>query len=381
MIAEIIIPAAIFTGFITLITLAVSISYKLLTPQHKVEIKINKSRIHTIKAGENLLSALQQNKVLLPSSCGGKGTCGLCRCQLSPSPAALPTEKSFLSSKEINTGTRLACQHHLDIDLDITVPDYVLNAQSINATIKQTKQLSPLIREFVLSLPVPISFNAGDYVLVEVPTYKLDALENKEATNRAYSISSYPGEGENELKLTVTLALSPDPAFIDHGVGTSWLFSLKAGDTIGINGPFGEFHIQETEREKCFIGGGAGMAPLRSQINTLLRRNSFRGKVSFWYGARSSEALIYSNEMNEMTTNYGNFSFHPALSNATTDDHPDLPHCYIHEAVHNLYLQDHEAPEEIEYYLCGPAPMIEATIKMLHSVGVDDDMIFFDNFG
>lgn len=376
---QIIIPTLIFTAFITILTATLFFCYKHLTSKKEIKITINNRIQVTAPADENLLSTIQQQSILLPSSCGGKGTCGLCQCQLSPAPHALPTEKSFLPQKELNKGIRLACQQQPAHNVKLTIPSYILNAQKMTATISKIIELSPRIKEFTIGLDQTINYHPGDYILIEIPKFQIGAFKNSEATNRAYSISSHPSEGNAEIKLTVTFAASPDRTLLPDGIGSTWLFNQKEGNKIQLSGPFGEFHLQNTRSEKCFIGGGAGIAPLRSQILHKFLQKGHADKVTFWYGARDARSLVYEEEFNTLQSHFKHFSYFAALSESNKG-REELPNSYIHTEVER-YLKTHPAPEEIEFYLCGPALMIEATTQMLTNIGVDEENIYFDNFG
>ncbi len=377
---QIFIPTLIFTAFIAVLTTILIFCYKLLSSQKKITITINSDKKIKTIADENLLSVIQQEDILLPSSCGGKGTCGLCQCQISPAPNALPTEKSFLQKKELNKGVRLACQQQPSNDIELTIPAYVLNAKKMSATISKVTSLSARIREFTIRLnDKTLNYQPGDYILIDIPKFQIGKFKNDEETNRAYSISSFPTEVINEIKLTVTFAASPDTNVLLDGIGTTWLFDQKEGSEIQISGPFGEFHLQDNDKEKCFIGGGAGIAPLRSQILHHFQQSQGSNKITFWYGARDAESLVYEEEFRKLEKRYDNFEYFASLSESN-ENRQDLTKSYIHTETEK-YLQNHPAPEDVEYYLCGPAPMIDATTQMLINLGVDEESIYFDNFG
>lgn len=261
----------------------------------------------------------------------------------------------------------------------MTIPSYILNAKKMPATFSKITELSPRIREFTIRLNETVNYQPGDYILIDIPKFQIGEVRNDEETNRAYSISSFPSESPNEIKLTVTFAESPDKKVVPSGIGSTWLFHQKEGNEIQISGPFGEFHSKQTNSEKCFIGGGAGIAPLRSHIHHHLEESKSSNKTTLWFGARDADSLVYESEFKELENHHENFQYFAALSDCNKG-REELPKAYIH-AEAEKYLQDHPAPEDIEYYLCGPAPMIEATTQMLKNLGVDEENIYFDNFG
>lgn len=355
---------------------------------------------------KTLLAALLDNDVLIPCACGGKGTCGTCKCKVEAGGGdVLPTELSLVSRKERLDQMRLACQVKVKQDLKVRIPEEIFNIQKFDATVVSNDNVATFIKELVLKLDEgqAVDFKAGAYMQIDVPEYQaafsnfavaeryrkaweqFNLLSLKAGTaipvNRAYSLANPPSE-KGILRFTIRIA-TPPPGQMDlpPGVGSSYVFNLKPGDRVVLSGPYGDFFVKETEREMCFIGGGAGMAPMRCHIFHQFKDLETSRKATFWYGARSRQEMFYDEEFQDLQNRFPNFSYHVALSEPQPEDHWDGPTGFIHQVAHDLYLKDHEDPTEIEYYLCGPPMMINAVMTMLDSLGVEREMIAFDDFG
>ncbi|MFO7880729.1 MAG: NADH:ubiquinone reductase (Na(+)-transporting) subunit F [Bacteroidota bacterium] len=400
--------------FLLLILLLVSVllyAKKKLTPQGEVTININEDKDITVRPGSTLLDTLSENGIYLPSACGGQGTCGTCSCQVFEGAGEiLPTETGFFSRKEQQNDWRLGCQVKVRNDLKIGVPPEVLDIKKWECEVVSNKNVATFIKEFVVKLPEgeSLNFKPGGYIQIDVPKTEVDfkdiqvedkfredwdklnlwdlKMRNPEPTYRAYSMANHPAEG-NIIKLNIRIATPPwDPKKnkfknVNPGVCSSFIFSRKPGDKVDVSGPYGEFHIKETDNEMVYIGGGAGMAPLRSHIFHLLKTEKSDRKISYWYGARSKREIFYEKEFRELEKQFPNFSFHIALSDPQPEDNWDGYTGFIHSVVENEYLSKLDEPEEIEYYLCGPPLMNDAVFKMLDELGVPDEMIDFDDFG
>ena len=351
-----------------------------------------------------LLSALSNNSIYLPSACGGKGSCALCKCKIEEGAGSiLPTELPHLSRKERQDNVRLSCQVKIKEDMKIRIPPEIFNIRKYHATVVSNDNVATFIKELVLKLEPgeKIDFEAGAYIQIDIPEYDLlytsihveDIYRSawdqfnlwglhaqaEEPVFRAYSMASTPEE--EELRFTIRIATPPPGSDISPGVASSFIFGLESGDRVAFSGPYGDFFVQDTEREICFIGGGAGMAPMRSHIlNQLLIKKTQR-RITFWYGARSKQEMIYDDEFRELDENFDNFSYHVALSEPMPEDHWEGYTGFIHQVAFDNYLGAHEDPTEIEYYLCGPPMMIQAVKIMLDSLGVEPEMIAFDDFG
>jgi len=370
-------------------------------------IVINDDEEKTLSApsGSSLLAALSQNSILLPSACGGRGTCSLCKCRvLEGGRDVLPTELVHLSRSEKMDHVRLACQVKVKENLRIEVPEEVFNIKKYNATVVANENVASFIKELRLALDPNerLAFQSGAYVQIDVPEYAMtyeqinvqeqyrkiwtqfDFWGLKSRTDepifRAYSMANYPGE--EELRFTIRIATPPPGSKgIPPGVASSYLFARKPGDRLALSGPYGDFFIKETDREMCFIGGGAGMAPMRSHIFDQLLNVKTKRTMTFWYGARSKIEMFYDEEFKDLAAEYPNFSYYVALSDPQPEDNWDGPTGFIHQVAHDLYLSTHKDPTEIEYYLCGPPMMLDAVTAMLDSLGVEPEMIAYDKFG
>ncbi len=410
--------AVIFTAiavFLLIILLLVSVllyAKKKLTPQGKVKLVINEERTLEIEPGGTILSTLSNNGVFLPSACGGGGTCGMCKCRvLEGGGSILPTEVGFFSRKQQNDHWRLGCQVKIREDIKIEVPEEVLGIKKWECEVVSNRNVATFIKEFVVKLPEgeKLHFRSGGYIQIDVPKLEVDfskdifvepefrdewdkyrmwdlKMKNTEETFRAYSMANHPAE-DNIIMLNVRIATPPwdreKNAFmnVNPGVCSSFIFSRKPGDKVMISGPYGEFFIKDTQNEMMFIGGGAGMAPMRSHIFDQFLTKRTKRKATFWYGARSKREIFYEEHFRKIEQEFPNFKFTIALSEPKPEDNWTGYVGFIHQVIYDNYLSKHEAPEDIEYYLCGPPAMNDAVQKMLYELGVPEEMIAFDDFG
>ncbi len=384
-----------------------------LMPSGDIQVIINGDEEHalTVKPGSTLLSALAEKTIFLPSACGGGGTCAMCRCQvLEGGGDVLPTEMNHLSRKEAKENWRLACQVKVKQDMKIRVPDEIFGIKKWECTVVSNDNVATFIKEFVVQLPEgeTLHFESGGYIQIDVPPIEVDfkdmivqerfredwdkfklwdlKMKNDEPIFRAYSMANHPAEG-NIIMLNIRIATPPfDRAKngwmdVNPGICSSFVFARKPGDKVTISGPYGEFFIKETNKEMVYIGGGAGMAPLRSHVFHLFHTLKTDRKVSYWYGGRSTRELFYTDHFRDIESKFPNFSYHIALSEPLPADNWTGPVGFIHQVVLNEYLSKHPEPEEIEYYLCGPPLMLKAVMKMLDDLGVPSSNIAFDDFG
>lgn len=383
-----------------------------LTAKGDVQVSINGGeRVITSEPGNSLLSTLSNQKIFLPSACGGKGSCGMCRCQVqSGAGSILPTETGFFTYKQQHSNWRLACQVKVKENIEMTIPESVLGIKKWECEVVSNRNISTFLKEFVVKLPAGenLKFKSGGYIQIDVPAIDVDfstfdidekykgdwermkmfnlKMHNPEATYRAYSMANSPAEG-NIIMLNIRIATPPwdraAGAFknVNPGICSSYIYSLKPGDKITISGPYGEFFVKDTPNEKMFIGGGAGMAPMRSHIFDLFKTKHTKVPVSFWYGARSKREIFYEEQYEEIARENSNFRFEIALSEPKPEDNWTGYTGFIHQVIYDNYLKNHEAPEDIEYYICGPGPMTAAVEKMLDSLGVPKENIMYDNFG
>ncbi len=364
-----------------------------------------------VQPGSTLLGALNEQNVYLPSACGGGGTCAMCKCQvLEGGGEVLPTEAVHLTRKEQKENWRLGCQVKVKQDMTIKVPEEIFGIKKWECEVISNENVATFIKEFVVRLPEgeSLDFESGGYIQVDVPPcdvnfkdfevqkeYQEDwdglnvwdlNMVSKEEVVRAYSMANHPAEG-NIIKLNIRIATPPWDrnkggwADLNPGICSSYIFNLKAGDKVTISGPYGEFFIKETESEMVYIGGGAGMAPLRSHLFHLFHTLKTGRKVSFWYGGRSAKELFYTEEFRAIEEAFPNFTYHLALSEPKEEDNWDGPVGFIHQVVLDNYLSKHEEPEDCEYYMCGPGLMLKACSGMLDDLGVPDEKIAYDDFG
>ena len=374
-----------------------------------VTIVINDDPNNTLQtmAGGTLLGTLATNKIFIPSACGGKGTCGVCTVKVNDGGGAiLPTELSHVSRGEAREGVRLSCQVKVKQDMKIEVPPEVFSVQKWTCKVRSNHNVATFIKELVLELPVGenVPFRAGGYIQIECPPgvvpYRDFQIEDEYRTDwdkfdlwrytstveepvvRAYSMANYPEE-KGVITLNVRIASPPPrgPEGIPPGKMSSYMFSLKPGDDVVISGPFGEFFAKETDSEMLFVGGGAGMAPMRSHIFDQFFRLGTSRKISFWYGARSLREAFYVDHFDKIQAKFPNFDWQLALSEPLPEDAWKGKTGFIHQVVYDNYLRDHPAPEDVEFYLCGPPMMIKACMEMLDSLGVEPENILFDDFG
>jgi Na+-transporting NADH:ubiquinone oxidoreductase subunit F len=400
---------AALTGVIVLLVVVLMFCEKKLVRKGKVKLLINDdaSRSPEVDVGTNLLMALSQQKLFLPSACGGKGSCAMCKCQVFEGGGdILPSERTHINRGAAKEHWRLACQVKVRGPMKIKVPDEVFGIRKWECTVTSNDNVATFIKELKVALPAGevIDFQSGGYIQIDVPDYQnlkfkdFDVAEkyrgdwdkfklwdlvanNPEPIFRAYSMANHPAEG-NIVMLNIRIA-TPPPKRMDlpPGVCSSYVFSLKKGDKITISGPYGEFHIKDTKREMIYIGGGAGMAPLRSHIFHLFHTEKTTRKVSYWYGARSKREMFYTEEFEAIEKKFPNFKYNVALSEPQPEDNWTGFKGFIHQIVFDNYLKNHENVDEIEFYLCGPPMMNSAVFKMLDDLGVEKNMIAFDDFG
>jgi len=400
----VIMSVVVFTGVILLLVMLLSWISKLLSPGGTVKIRINEDQKEVeTSPGNNLLASLTDNEIFIPSGCGGGGTCGLCKCKVEGGGDLLPTEAGFIGKAEKKEGMRLACQVKVREDMDISIPPELLDIRKWECTVQSNMNVATFIKELDVKLPPGenLDFKAGGYIQIDIPKYSLSFADfdieeeyrgdwetygffklkgqNDEPSARAYSMANHPAEG-NRVMLNVRIATPPRRMDVPPGISSSYIFNLKAGDKVMISGPYGEFFIKETDREVCFLGGGAGMAPMRSHIFDLFHTKKTNRKVSFWYGARSKREIFYEDEFRAIEEKNDNFSVNIALSEPMPEDNWDGPVGFIHQVALNNYLSTHPDPTEIEYYLCGPPMMIKAVNDMLYNIGVEKEMIAYDEF-
>ncbi|MEQ9264077.1 MAG: NADH:ubiquinone reductase (Na(+)-transporting) subunit F [Balneolaceae bacterium] len=418
-----------FLVIILLVSLLLS-AKAVLAPSGPVKIRINGEKEIEVESGATLLTTLGNNKIFLPSACGGGGTCVQCRCQVSEGGGEiLPTETPHFTRKEQADNWRLGCQVKVKQDMDIQIPEEVFGIKKWEATVASNYSVASFIKEFIVEIPEDMDYEAGGYIQIEIPECEVDykdiditahpdehpgepkkfqvewdkfglwdlKMKNDEVVERAYSMASYPAEGR-KIMLNVRVATPPwDRAKngwmdVNPGIASSYIFSRKPGDKVTISGPYGEFFIKENESEMLYIGGGAGMAPMRSHLYHLFKTLETGRKVTYWYGGRSKRELFYLDHFRELEEKFDNFKFYIVLSepleedNWTTkkdmsDEEGDGFLGFVHQAVIDQYLVNHPEPEEIEFYFCGPPLMNQAVLKMCDDWGVPDENVAFDDFG
>ncbi len=403
---EIILGVVSFTAIVLVLALFVLAARRLLVPSGECVIGINGTRSVTASIGQRLIDVLTTAGINLPTACGGIGTCGLCKASVSGGGGeAGPQELALLSRAETIRGIRLACQVPVLSAMNVEVDEVYFGVKTWQCTVSNVRQVATLISEIELGLPAEeqTDFRPGSFVQVTCPPYQLDysqleiepayrdvwdksrlwslkASNNKPVT-RAYSVANKPGDNRF-INLNVRIALPPPHSKgIPPGVVSSWLFSLTPGDKVEVTGPYGLFFVEQTDKEAIFIGGGVGMAPLYAQILDLLITRQSGRKISYWYGARSKRELYYDDEFEQLQSEYENFSWHVALSEPEGKDKWQGNTGFIHNVIFNEYLTSHAAPEDCEYYLCGPPLMVKAVLAMLDDLGVDADDIHYDDFG
>jgi len=404
---QVVLGIAVFTGVVVLLVAVILAARAKLEPAGEVQIVINQQQTLTVPRGGKLLSVLADNGVFVSSACGGGGTCAQCTVHVHEGGGEiLATETGHISKRDARAGMRLSCQVAVKQDLKIDVPAEVFQTSRWNCTVRSNRNVATFIKELVLELPEgeAVGFQPGGYIQVEVPphelSYKTFDIEEEyhedwdrfslwdvvslveEPVVRAYSMANYPGE-TGIIMLNVRVATPPprSPSGTPPGKVSSYIFDLKPGDPVTISGPYGEFFIKETQNEMIYIGGGAGMAPLRSHIFELFKQQSTDRKVSFWYGARSLREMFYVEEFDGLAENSENFDWHVALSDPLPEDNWNGHTGFIHQVVLENYLENHPAPEDCEYYICGPPLMLQAVLRMLEDLGVEPENIAFDDFG
>ncbi|MEQ9187102.1 MAG: NADH:ubiquinone reductase (Na(+)-transporting) subunit F [Cryomorphaceae bacterium] len=429
MVTTIIISIVVFLVFILLLVSIILFAKAKLSPSGKVKLTINGEKTIEVEAGSTLLTTLGNNKIFLPSACGGGGTCIQCKCQVhSGGGAILPTEEPHFSRKEQAEDWRLGCQVKVKEDMDIEVPEEVFGIKKWEGTVVRNYNVASFIKEFVIEIPEDMDYRAGGYIQIEIPPCEIKysdfditahpkehpgepekfkqewdgfnlwplVMKNDELVERAYSMASYPAEGR-EIMLNVRIATPPwDRANnkwmdVNPGIASSYIFAQKPGDKVTISGPYGEFFIKHSDSEMLYIGGGAGMAPMRSHLYELFRTIKTGRKVSYWYGGRSKRELFYIDHFRALEKDFPNFKFYLVLSEPLEvdnwsvmkdmDDEGDGFVGFVHQAVIDQYLSKHDAPEDIEFYFCGPPLMNQAVLKMCDEWGVPPENVAFDDFG
>ncbi len=397
---------SVFSAVILLLVVFLLLLEAKVAPRGSARIVINDDpdRVVETRLGATLLSALTDNAIFLPSACGGSGACGQCRCRVDAGGGDVqPTELNHLTRQERLDNVRLACQLKVREDMRIHLPEAIFSIKKYTGTVVSNRNVSTFIKELLVELDnnAAIGFQAGQYMQIDIPEYNvcftsfdvadrflavweqfhfLDlCVGSDEPVFRAYSLANPPFE--RLLRFTVRIATPPPgKKDIPPGVGSSYVFNLKTGDRVTLSGPYGDFLARDSDREMCFVGGGAGMAPMRSHILHQLNTLNTDRKITFWYGARSRQEVFYEDEFRQLAERFENFSYYLALSDPGPEDHWQGLTGFIHNCLYEEYLKHHEDPAEIEYYLCGPPPMIAAIEKMLDGLGVDPDMIAFDKF-
>lgn len=418
---------AFLAVLLVLVALLLFVKQKL-APSGPVKITINGEKTIEVASGGTLLSTLGNEKIFLPSACGGGGSCVQCECHVnSGGGEALPTETPHFTRKELQHGVRLACQVKVKQDMDISIPEEIFGIKKWEATVVRNYNVASFIKEFVVEIPEDMNYKAGGYIQIEIPPCEVKfsdmditahpeehdtpnkfqeewdkfklwplVMKNPETVERAYSMASYPAEGR-EIMLNVRIATPPfDRAKggwmdVNPGIASSYVFSRKVGDKVTISGPYGEFFINESDAEMLYVGGGAGMAPMRSHLYHLFKTLKTGRKVSYWYGGRSKRELFYLEHFYDLEKNFPNFKFHIALSEPLPEDNWKVKNSmedegdgfvgFVHNCVIDNYLSKHDAPEDIELYFCGPPLMNKAVQKMGEDFGIPDENIRFDDFG
>ncbi|MCZ6617348.1 MAG: NADH:ubiquinone reductase (Na(+)-transporting) subunit F [Gammaproteobacteria bacterium] len=403
----IILGVGMFTGTVLFLVVVILLARSRLVSSGDITIEINDDpdKSVVVSAGDKLLGTLAAKGIFLASACGGGGTCAQCRCQVVRGGGSiLSTEEGHFTRGEIRDNWRLSCQVAVKQDLKIRVPEDAIGVQRWECQVTANSNVATFIKELNLQLPEgeEVDFRAGGYVQLEIPPYEMDYktidVEGEyhrdwdrfdvwkyrsrvsDPTIRAYSMANYPDE-KGILKFNIRIASPPPGLDVPPGKMSSYVFGLKPGDKLTVFGPYGDFFVKKTRAEKIWIGGGAGMAPLRSQIFDELKQANETYKMSYWYGARSLQEMFYAEEFDELASQFDNFTWHVALSDPLEEDNWQGHQGFIHQVVFNSYLKDHPNPEDCEYYLCGPPPMVAAIMQMLGDLGVEPENILLDDFG
>jgi Na+-transporting NADH:ubiquinone oxidoreductase subunit F len=406
--AEIGLGVLIFTSIIMLLVVLVLVTRSWLIPAGLIKLKINDDadKELSVERGDKLLGVLGSHDIFIPSACGGGGTCAQCKVKIkSGGGDILPTETAHINKRESREGYRLSCQVNVKQDMELVLPDEIFSISKWECRVRSNESRSTFIKELILELPEgeDLNFRAGGYIQIDAPPHvceyksmdipealrddwdKFDLWQYcsdvKEPIMRAYSMANYPDE-KGIIMLNVRVC-PPPPAVPDAPPGqmSSFIFNLKPGDTVMVSGPYGEFYAKETETEMVFIGGGAGMAPMRSHIFDQFKRLHSQRKISFWYGARSLREAFYVEEFDALAAEHDNFDWHLVLSDPLPEDNWTGAKGFVHQYLFDNYLVNHPAPEDCEYYLCGPPMMNMAATEMLYNLGVEQDNILFDDFG
>lgn len=400
----------VFLLVILILVMVLLFARRKLMPQGDVKLTVNEREL-TVSPGSNVMTTLSDNGIFLPSACGGGGTCGQCKCQIeSGGGSILPTETGFFTRKEQMSNWRLGCQVKIREDMVLKLDKAILGVKKWECEVISNRNVATFIKEFVVRLPEgeSMDFVSGGYIQIDVPRYNISfkdmdieeefrdewdkfnmwdlKTKNSEETVRAYSMANHPGEG-NIIMLNIRIATPPWDGKknkfmnVPPGICSTYVFGLKPGDKVTISGAYGEFHIKETENEMIYIGGGAGMAPLRSHIFHLFNTLKTGRKVSYWYGARSKREIFYEEEFRAIEKKFPNFKFNLALSEPQPEDNWDGYIGFIHQVLHDEYMSKLDEPEDVEYYLCGPPLMNDAVLKLLYDMGIPDENVAFDDFG
>ncbi|MFP4489328.1 MAG: NADH:ubiquinone reductase (Na(+)-transporting) subunit F [Bacteroidales bacterium] len=400
----------VFLLVILLLVIILLYARKKLVPQGDVKLKVNDDEM-IVSPGNNVMATLSAHDIYLPSACGGGGTCGQCKCQIFEGGGSiLPTETGFFTRKEQQNNWRLGCQVKIREDMVIHVPEEVMGVKKWECEVVSNDNVASFIKEFVVKLPEgeSMDFRPGEYIQIDVPEFDVSfkdiqvneefkdewdkfkmwdlKLKNSEETIRAYSMANHPAEG-NIIMLNIRIATPPWDRKksrwmnVPPGICSSYVFTRKPGDKIMVSGPYGDFHIKDTDNEMIYIGGGAGMAPLRSHIFHLFHTLKTDRKVSYWYGARSRREVFYEEEFRAIEKKFPNFTFNLALSEPLPEDNWKGYTGFIHKVLYDEYLSKLDEPEEIEYYLCGPPLMNDAVLKLMYDLGIPDENVAFDDFG
>ena len=410
---EVISGVGMFTGVVLALVAVILVARSRLVPSGNVQILINddESKALSVPAGGKLLNVLADNRVFVSSACGGGGTCAQCKVNIYEGGGdILQTETGHITKREAREGVRLSCQVNVKQDMKIEVPPEVFSIKKWECEVVSNDNVATFIKEFIVKLPEgeTLDFQPGGFIQIEVPSFECDFKDfegieerfhpdwdrfkvwdfkavNTEPVFRAYSMANHPAEGDI-IMLNIRIATPPPDREkggwedVPPGIASSYVFSRKPGDMVTISGPFGEFFIQETDREMVYIGGGAGMAPLRSHLYHLFHTLKTGRKVSYWYGARNPNEVFYEDHFRKIEEEFPNFTFHIAMSEPRPEDNWDGYVGFIHQVVHDHYLKDHSAPEDVEYYLCGPPLMLGSALGMLDDLGIEEEMIRFDEF-